>query len=183
MLVGSAFAILAILATSIFYPYAEDGEVVTIESVVRERDEFEARHPLKSRPNNGTNFAKRIDEDRARGRLYAATSVLEGKSIVVQGYWNVNPFEGYWVESETQPHGDNSLLLRPGSNFRKSRPSSPLERFRFLLREPVFLEPNDFVRISGVFHATGYGRRGEFSESWSWVEFVKVERWDRGSSR
>jgi hypothetical protein len=50
---------------------------------------------------------------------------------------------------------------------------------RFLLRDPVLLEHDDYIKVSGVYHGTGYGEPGEVLESVNWLEFIRIERWDR----
>jgi len=156
----------------------EDGKVVTIESIVEERHQFETMHPLESGSNTITELGKRFDGLRDRGQSYAATSEYNGESVVVYGYW-VGPFEGFSISSNASGQGGQYLLMKPGPNFFKT--SSPLDKIipRFLLRDPVLLEHDDYIKVSGVYHGTGYGEPGRVLESVNWLEFIRIERWDR----
>jgi hypothetical protein len=179
---GMAIVIVAIVAASVLFFHGDDVEVVTVETIVSEREQFEAMHPLKSKPDTKVETEKFIQELSDRNRSYAATSKWNGKIIAVQGYWN-SPFEGCSISNKTSDQDEEYLLMNPGSDFQL--PRSTISRFlpRFLQHSQAFVMQDDFVKITGVYHATNYNGHWGLMESTSWLEFHKIERWDQSNRR
>ena len=106
------------------------------------------------------------------------SSSFEGIPIALEGYWEGH-FEGHSIKSATTS-GAEGVLMRPHPRWLSPRPRSIADRIlpQWLSPDPVILEPDDYVRISGTYHATGYASPGTILDSCGWLEFSKVERWD-----
>ena len=114
---------------------------------------------------------------------HEGSSSFDGLPIVLEGYWDGH-FEGHSIKSTTTS-GAKFVFLRPHPGWLSARPQSIADRIlpHWLSPDPVFLEPDDYVRISGTYHATGYTSPGTILDSCGWLEFSKVERWDSQSRR
>ena len=44
--------------------------------------------------------------------------------------------------------------------------------------DPVWLESDDRVRVTAIYHADGWGALGSMLESIEWLQVEKVEKWD-----
>jgi len=166
----SVIVIVVIVAASVLFFHGEDLEVVSVETIVREREQFEAMHPLKSE----FGIERRRKELEDRERSYAAHSKWNGKTIIVYGYWN-SPFEGFSISNKTSNQDEKFLLMKPSPDFQL--PISTFTRIlpRFLQRPEAYALQDDFVKMTGVYNATGHG-----TFEWSsGLEFHKIERWDR----
>lgn len=109
------------------------------------------------------------------------TSALwDGKTVVVEGFW-VGHFEGHSVSTSLGSWRERgpSLLMRPSSGAGKRGFSLDSILPAGLRRGAVLLSADDRVKITGVFHARGYGAPGTILESCEWLEFGEIKKWDR----
>lgn len=150
--------------------------IVTIEELVQEREQFEAARPVKS-----TELADLFAENEKRSRSYAATSKWNGKSIIVKGYWG-GSFEGISILAKPRGSYPESLMMRPAPDFGDSQFSRRLVP-SVLLPDAVIVKYTDYVRITAVYHAIGYDKPGSILQWSEWLEFHKIERWNRVSER
>lgn len=115
-----------------------------------------------------------------RAAREAGQSLPSGTRIVFEGYWN-DPFEGLSVSATPDPPGSGHrspfLLMRPGPKFTKDRKAVGFTWIASLFN-PLQVERENLVRISGTYHAKGYGALGSLLEDAEWMEFDQLEVWD-----
>lgn len=106
------------------------------------------------------------------------SSSFDGIPIALEGYW-WGPFEGFAIRSATTS-GAEGVLMRPNPRWFSPRSRSIADRIlsHWLSTDPVIVEHDDYVRITGIYHATGYAPLGKILDSCGWLEFSTVERWD-----
>lgn len=107
------------------------------------------------------------------------SAAWDGRPVVVEGYWH-GPFEGFSISTKTGSTAVGEfLLMKPSPQFRdQGGVMSKIVPARFR-GAPVFVSHNDYVRVSGIYHARGYRPSGYFLESAEWIEFREVHVWDR----
>jgi len=173
----SMFFLTILLIVGPWYFKSPVEKLVTIQELDQDRGRFEASRPLKS-----VDLKERFAEHAARCRSYASTSIWENKSIVVQGFW-VEPYEGLSIRAELSRASEGHLLIKPAPGFGNSRFSFPKIVPSFLLPKWVPVVHGDYVKIFGVYHAIGYDEPGSGLEYGGWLEFHKIERWNRQRER
>lgn len=179
--IGSTiFGAVVVAAALRFYP-SEEFEVASIEAIVNERKHFDAMHPLKNKIDAEEDNEKVIKEHSDRNQAFAAASRWNGKTIVVHGYWN-SPFEGMSIYSKTTGKATVSISLKPSPDYLKPKSRLALLLHTYLPHSKA-LEQDDFVRITGVYHATNYRGSWGLMESVDWIEFHKIELWDQANQR
>ena len=99
----------------------------------------------------------------------------DGKLVIVEGFW-VSRADGLSISTSRGPWQQRGpvLLIRRSAGAGKlgGSPSSILPAR--LQGDPVWLESDDRVRVTAIYHADGWGALGSMLESIEWLQVEKA---------
>ena len=168
----SALGLLVITLFSVWVMLYRDGgwEVVSITTLTQERKAFEDAHPLSETLEDGD---ERWEEYQRRCNLYAAASEWDGKRVLVRGCWD-GQMDGWSLLKQAIVQRSEFLFLVRGEDSDETKPAIVQSAASLWVPAPVKLEQGDLIRVYGIYHAKGY----HWDEARSWLEFLKIERWN-----
>jgi len=102
----------------------------------------------------------------------------DGRRVLVKGYWH-GPYEGISVATSASWNDGEFLLMKCTPDFQPHEWPIATIIPAWCFPKPILVRYGDYVKIRGIFHATGYDDPGTILNRSEWLELYEIELWDR----